>query len=401
MRRSSAPTALLLCALLSGLVGCAAARRPPEGQAAAALRPGLAHAGAAGALQAAAADPDPALRGIALSALIRVETAPAGGALGPRAAWDPSPWVQRQLVEALAARATEPESGALLTDLATRPGVEPYVACAAALRAPAGPALTARLSAQLERGPRWARPPCALAGLRHGLSGADAAGNAALAEGDLPLNLGFLADLSAEDARALSPGLEAALPLIEPELLPPLAALLVAWGAPAGRAAAAGLLAEGVVTDQLGLADALAGHRGAEAEAGLREVAAGGAPAAREAARLHLAARGAGPAAPVLEAAADAEDRERRARALLALGGALCGASPDKRLARAAPELLRAGLRDEDDRVQIAALQAISVCGAGGLKAAELEPLLVDAEAEGRVRVEAARALLVLAAARS
>jgi hypothetical protein len=393
--RAAAPLAL---ALLLGLSACARGRALSGGLPTAELRPGLGQGAAQAALLEASADTDPGVRGLALAALIRVDPAPGGGAFGPRAAFDPSPWVQRQAIEALAARGAEPASQDLLLGMAGRPALGPYVACAAALRAPGSDALNAVIDANLSKAPTWAKGPCGLAALHHGRPEAAATTAAALEQGELPLELGFLRDLAAEDARVLQPALEAALPLVEPEISAPLAALLLGWGSKPAEAALRAMLDDSDRMVRIGALDELGPCPGPEATALLQRAAAGAPGPERSYAELHLAARGLGHSAALLEAAADPEDRERRARALAALGGALAAPEADRRLQRAAPALLTAGLQDEDDRVQLAALRALRRAAQPALREA-VAARMSEEDSAGRVRAEAALTLLHLEAA--
>lgn len=388
----------LALGLLLGLAACGRGRALSGGLGAAPLRPGLVQPEAQAALLEAAADPDPGLRGLALAALIQIDPAPGGGAYGPRGAFDPSPYVQRKTIEALGARGADPAAEALLSALAARPGLGPYVACAAALRAPGTPELYALIDVKLDEAPPWAKAPCGLAALHHGRPGAAERTAAALAEGELPLELGFLRDLATERATVLRPALEAALEQVEPELVPPLAALLVVWGSKPGEAALRALLDDSDRMVQISAVDELGLRPEPEALALLRRAAEGPPGPARRYAELHLAARGQGAVQPLLEAAADPDDRELRARAMAALGGALAAAEPDRRLLRAAPELLRAGLADEDDRVQLAALRALGRAPQPSQRAA-IAARMADDDSAGRVRAEAALALLQLEAA--
>jgi HEAT repeat protein len=384
----------LLTALVF-LAACGPRRGAGPGVAATAGAPGVRHAGAESALDAAAAEPEPGVRGAALAARIRTSPEEAGGDWAPRALYDPSPWVRRQAADALAARLPEPASLTALQTLVARPDLDAYTRCGAGMHlARAGdtaalPDVQAALARAVEG---WEAAPCALAAAAMGAPEAVPRLEDALREGELPLELGFVEDLSGSGLVQVAPAVGEAVGLVEEPLRIPLAAAWMELGGAGGAAALRGALADGLPEDQLTAIDFLVRSESPQATELLKKAAGGDGPA-RDYARLALAARS-GDLGPAQASAADAEDRDARLLAM-ALTGELVARleDPAGRVGRKGRALLVAGLGDPDDAVRVAAARALARVGTPA-EAAALEPLL---EAEGAaVRVAAAEALLRL-----
>lgn len=353
------------------------------------------HAAAEAALDAAAADAEPGLRGAALAARIRTSSEAAGGDWAPRALYDPSPWVRRQAATALADRLPEPASLSALQALVSRPDLDAYTRCGAGMHlARAGdqstlPVVTAALEAASED---WEAAPCALAAAAMGSEGAVPLLEKALRGGELPLELGFVADLSGSGLAEVAPAVGEAVGLVEEPLRIPLAAAWMELGGSGGAAELRSALNTGMPEDQLTAVDFLV-HSGASSAEELLKKAAGSEGPARQYARLALAARS-GDLGPAQIAAGDAEDRDARILAMQLTGELVARLEdPSGRVARKARALLAGGLADPDDAVRLAAARSLARVGTPA-EAAALEPLLM---AEGvALRVAAAEALLRL-----
>ena len=157
-------------------------------------------------LEAAAGDLDAAVRRRALEALVRAHPDAGGGPWGPRAIHDPSPWVQRGAIEALGRRGDD-SSLALVAQLAERDSATPAVRCAAAeAMAQGGDARGLEIARELyvDEPESFLAAPCALAAAR--LGDADAVGvlEAAIAEGELPIELPFYRDLASSGLTQLA-----------------------------------------------------------------------------------------------------------------------------------------------------------------------------------------------------
>lgn len=392
--------ARILVALAALGAACARHAGPAAPVGAAALRPAH-HPAAEAALQQAAADLDPAVRARALALLVRFSDAPGGGDWTPRGLGDPSPWVRRATLEALASRGEEAAALRHLAELAALTGADSYLRCAAGLRLAQGGhtgSLAAIQAAEAAESESWRAAPCALAAAALGDPGAEARLATMLAEGDLPLDIAFIDDVGRSGLTGLIPGLEEAADLVEEPLRPAIGAALMRLGASRGEA----ILREGLdapmAEAQLESLDYLAALSIPAAEALLKKAAGAARPEVRTYARLILLARGEGSLATAEEAAIS-DNRELRAMALRLLGAALSdtGQGADRKATRTAQKLLEAGLQDPDDPVREAAAEGLAAL-ASPVGTPALEATLADDNA--RVRVEAAGALLAIAAAR-
>ena len=315
-------------------------------------------------LERGAKDLDVAIRCRALALLILTSPEPAGGPWGPRALWDPSPWVEKRGVEALSARIAEPETKALLSVLAKRATANPYARGAAAMRlALAGDSTVLpelRDAYTSERHP-WRAAPLALAAATMGDPDALPVLADALRAGELPLEMGFVADIGRSRLTALVPALVEATTRVEEPLVLPLAAALVELGSPTGESLFHAALSSADPEVRLEALDFLVELRASAVAPLLRRASHGGSDLVRQYASFALLVQGEGSVAAVASAATDDSDREVRSLAVHCLGLALSdGAAMHARDQRVAHRALRKALDDPEDVVLTEALQALA-----------------------------------------
>ena len=379
--------ALLIC------ISCAAQRRATsEAVPAGPVMVGR-HPQALAVLESATTDTEPGVRAAALAARIRMSPEPAGGAWGPRALFDPSPWVRRAAADALARRLPEPDSATALATLVSRPDVDAYTRCGAAMHlARAGDRTTLPdVEAAMARASGgWETAPCALAAAVMGSEAALPVLEASLREGELPLELGFVADLAGSGLTDMAPAVGEAVALVEEPMRIPLAAAWMELGGSGGTALLRDALVDGTLEEQMTVGDFLM-HSDSPDALDLLKRASGGAEPARSYARMILGARS-GDVGAAQSSAVDEADRDARVIAMMLTGELIARLDdPRSRVARKAHAILLAGLADPDDAVRLAAVRAVTRVGTPEA-ASSLESLL---ESEGAVlRVAAAEALL-------
>ncbi len=350
------------------------------------------------ALEAGAADLDVGVRRAALAALVATEPAPAGGAWALRGRYDPSEYVRRAVIEALADRRGEPETRALLRAVVDDPASDPWSRGAAALLLVDGKvsgvvpadeheADRARIVAAATSA-RGARAAALLfAAARLGDAPPADRLRELLAAGNLPMELWFVRALGAAPDAGLTPSLAAAVDVAEPELRLPLAAALLELGDPTGER----ILAEALTADEdaaLEALDYLAEARQRDRALALLKGAALAPALVRDAAAVLRFGHGDGETRDVVKALAHEEPEVRifaaRAAALRFAAGTLSDDAPRLRSA------LRDALPDADISLQLALIEALGAAPEPADRAA-LMALLQDEST--RVRVEAAAAL--------
>jgi len=346
-------------------------------------------------LMAGANELDPTPRGRSLNLLIRASAEPAGGQWGPRGLYDPNPWVQRQAVEALAARLPETESAQALEAFIERADVDPYVRGTAGLRlARIGrtqglPTLTAAWQGEPEP---WRRAPLAAAALAMGDTSALAPLSAVLASGDLPLEVDFVLDLGRAGLLDVVPALREGEKVIEEELRLPYAAARIALGDPSGEGALRRALSSDIVELRLEALDYLTRMREPAATALLRKARSNDSELVRWYAQLALVSRSQVDV-DRLSAGYASEDLEVRVMAVRFAGELGIAESLSKRDERVAREVVRLALNADEPTLREAALRALLDLGLDG----EEEVLQRNLGNEYlAVRVEAAGALLLL-----
>jgi HEAT repeat protein len=270
-------------------------------------------------LERGAKDLDVAIRCRALELLILTSPAPGGGPWGPRALWDPSAWVEKRGVEALSARIAEPETKALLRDLVTRETADPYARGAAGMRLALADDKT--VLPDLERAyageeQPWRTAPLALAAATMGDAAAVPVLDRALRVGELPLELGFVADIGRSGLQTLVPALVEATTKVEEPLLLPLAATLVELGSPTGESLFHQALSSADEEKHLEAIDFLVELQAPAAAPLLRRASHGSSDLVRQYASFALLVQGEGSVAEVATAATHDPDREVRSLAV-------------------------------------------------------------------------------------
>ncbi len=345
-------------------------------------------------LEAAAASLDVSARGRALGLLIRYEAAPGGGPWGPRALYDPHSYVQGVAVDVLASRIEEPESAHLLSALATREGVDPYVRGAAAFElALAGYELPPLDTEGLSY---WQRAPLSLALAEAGDAEALADLERSLEIGEFPLELGFFEDLGRSGLVALIPSLTQTAGRVEPELVLPIGLALMELGSARGESLFREALSAPEAELRMEALDYLALSSSPASEALLSRARIQGPDAVRQYAQLIQLTRGRGRLDAVWSAL-DSPDRESRRLAVWALGIYLSERGDPqswRRVERQAHAALRAALEDPELAVVMEGLQALALTAWEDDRGAvagllDQDPLVL--------RVEAAGALLAIA----
>ena len=346
-------------------------------------------------LERGAKDLDVAIRCRALALLIVTSPEPGGGPWGPRALWDPSPWVEKRGVEALSVRIAEPETKALLRDLAKRSTADPYARGSAGMRlALAGDktVLPELVSAYQQEEQPWRAAPLALAAATMGDAEAIPVLDKALRAGELPLEIGFVADVGRSRLTVLVPALVEATTRVEEPLVLPLAAALVELGSAAGESLFHQAVSSADQEERLEALDFLVELRAPAVSPLLRRASHGGSDLVRHYASFALLVQGEGSVAAVATAAVEDPDREVRSLAVRCLGKALAdGASMHARDHRVAHRALQKALEDPEDVVLTEALQALA--HTGDPEDLALIGALLDAEALA-LQVEAAGAVL-------
>ena len=344
-------------------------------------------------LEAASQDVDVATRQEALGLLVGHGVRPEPHA--SRALFDPSPYVRRSGVAALAGRLPEPDSLVLLQDFMLREDVDPYTrGHAGLLLAEAGHAealevlVAAAAAAEMQW---WQAAPLQLAVLAMGEDAVLPNLQAGLARGDFPLELMFFHDCGRVGRPELVEGLVAAAARVEEELVLPIAASLVRLGSPEGEALFAGLLASPVTEARLEALDFLEPLTGSAVEGLLQGATRDGDPLVANYARLIEVRRGDRSLSEAFALAED-PDRQTRSQALWALEGRLRREEAlGRREMQRLDSLARAALEDSE---YLVATAAVRLLGALGTKQA-YSALEVGLEVESlRFRVEVVRALL-------
>jgi len=333
-------------------------------------------------LEAGAASLDPALRARSLHLLVLTSDDVQAWTLG--ALYDPSEWVQRSAIMALAQR---PDGQEGLTRFAEHAQVEPTARALAALELPRG--AVDLVSAYQRSSSPWERLPLALAAWHHGDAAALDVIHAALRTGELPLDLQLMDTLVTHGDPSLLESLAVAQERSEPELSTALAATRLRLGDASGEVELRQALG-GDPHEQMEVLDQLATWDDPVATALIRKAQATGPDLVRTHAALLLTARTA-QQTQRLEAALEDSDREVRLLGVEAASQALSHGPAHRNLARTAVEVLRQGATDLDPTVRAAAARALGVHG--GVRHLDvLEPLLEDEVQQ--VRIEAAGALL-------
>jgi len=351
-------------------------------------------------LDEGAASLEPSTRGQALAHLVATDPAPGAAGWAQRGLHDPEPWVQRQVVEALAARLEEPETVQVLEGYVARDGIDPYVRGLAAIRlGEHGHTEVAEVVGAAWRAEvaPWRRAPLALAAARLGDEEALAPLSRALSRGEIALEVDFVLEVGRSGLVGLVPALQEGAEWVEPELSLPFDAARLALGDLTAETDFRRALSSPEIEERLEALDYLSRLRGPSAGDLLRRARLGP-DVERWYASLALAARG--EADPDLfERAMESEDREVRALAVRFAGTAeeAGGAGRIRKLRRGTRAAVRAGLADEDPVVRRAAIEALLPLGLEGeepwLDAALLDDdLATRVAAAGTIRRLAMRA---------
>ncbi len=227
---------------------------------------------------------DPGLRARALDLTLR--TTDDLDTWAPRALFDPSPWVQRAAVHALAALPTEGPDR--LAAYVARDDADPTVRALAALELRVGSVdLTDAWKAAAAP---WDRAPLALAAWHHGDADARPALEAALRTGELPLDLELMDALVQHGDASLLDALADAQDRVEPELGTALAAVRLRLGDSKGEVELRKALG-GDVHERMEVLDRLASWDDPAAEALIHKAASAGPDLVRTHAELLLTAR--------------------------------------------------------------------------------------------------------------
>ena len=342
-------------------------------------------------LEGAAGDLDPSLRAAALAMVLQLDW---GDAWDARALGDPSPWVQRRAVSALAARGT-PTVQAQLEAFAAQDHRAPVARAMAAIRAPSS-AMAATMEAAWPREPApWNQLPLALASLVNGDAAAQEPLARTLSTGELPMDVELVLEVGRSGEVGLVGALQQAQARVERELELPIAAARWSLGDGTAEEAFRKAVSGPDVERRLEALDILLELDRDQARGLIAKARNQGPELVAWYADLALAADS-GQDPGVFERAAVHADREVRELGMRFAGQAVDGGTPHRRVVRAAEKALLQGLADPDDTVVIAAVQAVRALR---LSAAhdELAPLLERDNA--RLRVEAAGTLLTLEAA--
>lgn len=353
-------------------------------------------------LEAGAEGLDVPPRRRALSVLIAHSTADQLERWAARGLWDPSPYVQRSVAAALAARLPEPEALSALQAFVSRDGLDPYTRCGAASAlaragdASTAPVIQAALEAEFEG---WLQAPCALALAQmssslprpaEGDPSARQALSVIIATGELPLELSFIDDLGRSGLPGLGEELLAVMGVVEPELQLALAAAALRLGDSGGADHLRRALSAEDIEQQLEAIDFLLTLPPELAVGPLRRAGS----SVKDIARLALIELGEGDLEPAIQSLL-ALDREVRAQATRALGGWLVQhqqAGP-RRMMRLGQVALIEALQDPEDMVRLEALKALGRAGRAEDGAA-IAPLIEDDAL--LIRIAAADALLSL-----
>lgn len=354
-----------------------------------------------GVFDAAASSLDVSLRLRALELLCLYAPSDQLESYAQRGLYDPSPYVRRGVVEALARRLPEPGALQLLVALIGRPDVDAYTRGRAGFllaRTGVQQAREPLSAAWQEEGSSWDRAPLALAALMAGDDQAEAALAESLKDGAMPLETEFFVAVGQTGRQTLAPALIEARELLEEELLLPVGVALLELGLAEGEAVFRSTFADGDVLSQLEAIDYLAMLEGPRAQALLRKARGSDTAIVRTYADLVLVGRGELPLARAVEAA-DVRDREQQCLAFDAMAGHLRAVPVDqvpRRQARAAREAALAALQSPESAVRSCAARALGGVGTPADRAdisALIGELSDEAPAEAQ-RLELAAALL-------
>jgi HEAT repeat protein len=335
-------------------------------------------------LKAGADSLDPSPRARALALLVEhVGPDP----WGRRALLDPTSWVRRAGIEALAARG-DPESRAMLEAVAADAQADPYLRGLAAMRVRGPVATRAIVSALAEEREPWRVAPLALAAVQLGDGTALPVLQAALEAGELPLDLAFLEEVGRSGSGEVAAALALAQDRVEDELVLPVAAARMMLGDAAGEQALRKALSDPDEERRMEALDyvVLVDHPAAVTL--LRRASSLGPERVRWYADLALAARTGG-GAETFERAFASADRDVRM-----LSVRFAAASAEQHPSRRSPwPVVVDALRDPDATIRATAARGVAALHLDEARAAT-EALLSD-EVQ-IVRIEAAAALLAL-----
>jgi len=361
--------------------------------------PPIAH----GVLDAGASSLDVSLRLRALELLCLYAPGDQLAGYAQRGLYDPSPYVRRGVVEALALRLPDPEARALLLGLLEREDVDAYTRGRAGFllaRAGVAEAREPMAAAWRAADSAWERAPLALAALMAGDDDAEAALVEALKDGSMPLETEFFVAVGQTGREQLAPALVEARELLEEELLLPVGVALLELGLAEGEAVFRSTFADGDVLFQLEAIDYLAQLEGARAQALLRKARSGTPPIVQTYADLVLVGRGEQPLARAVEAA-EVRDREQQCFALDAMAEHMLAVPVEqvsRRHARAARETALESLLSPEPAVRACAARALTGLGTAADRPdiiAMIGELSDEAPAEAQ-RLELAAALIAI-----
>ena len=345
----------------------------------------------------AASGLQPGQRARALDAAIRSAATPLALEWGARALYDPSPWVQRISVDALATHRPSVEVDALLSSFVERPSASPYVRAHVAVLLGDSCTESAREALRLgwrsERDP-WARSALALGALAQGDEEALATVVATLSAGNIALEPQFLMDVAHVGGPELVEALREAQDNVEPELALSLAAARLA----AGDSKATRVLRDGLGDSdpqaRLEALELLVLVPGDEATDLLNSSQDAGDLESQTLAALALAARTNGSTKSLLKALAS--DDVPVAVLGLQWASRVVGAEPARRVLKGIEPHVLAGAVSEAPEVRAAALVAARELGIQGIDA-----VAMLADDYPLVRIEAARLVVLQQAAGS
>ncbi|MCO4745969.1 MAG: hypothetical protein KC912_14335 [Proteobacteria bacterium] len=222
-------------------------------------------------LEALGGSLEPYLRARALALRVRQ---PDGLDWAGRGLYDPEPWVQMAVIDAMASRS----DGASVLDAWVAGEHDPFARAAGAvvLGVQASEATQQALGEALGSGPSWSRAPIALAGVAVGVEGAEEVLAGELRAGTIPLELRFIADVArVGHGDVLVAAMAEGSARIEPEISPAWAASRLVLGDFGGLQAVRAGLAASDDEERLAVIDALMAVDTTAADGALKRVSVG------------------------------------------------------------------------------------------------------------------------------